>query len=97
MITCKLFDFSIALTHLFACPWGSIISGQRRALAIMMPLSMLKLSLGNPAMPHSRIATGSPRHLMRENLAEDWIPASLHLFTQLSAMPSRNAIVKVPR
>ena len=32
--------------------------GQRRALATMMPLSVLKLSLGRPAMPHSTDTDG---------------------------------------
>mmetsp|Transcript_14878 Transcript_14878/g.35910 ORF Transcript_14878/g.35910 Transcript_14878/m.35910 type:complete len:233 (+) Transcript_14878:441-1139(+) len=84
-------------THLFACPWGSIMSGQRRALAIMMPLSMEKESLGKPAMPHSRIATGSPKQLLSEYLALEGMPACLHCATQESAIPSRNAMVKVPK
>ena len=49
-------------------------SGQRRALATMMPLSVLKLSLGRPAMPHSRIRTGSPSDATSENLAERGMP-----------------------
>ena len=63
----------------------------------MMPLSMENESLGRPAMPHSRIATGSPRHDTSENLAELGMPASRHCCTHDSAMPSRNAIVNVPR
>ena len=39
---------------------GSMSSGHRRALDIMMPLSMEKESLGNPSMVQSRILTGSP-------------------------------------
>ena len=35
-------------------------SGHRRALDIMMPLSMEKESLGSPSMVQSRILTGSP-------------------------------------
>ena len=35
------------------------MSGQRLALATMMPLSVEKLSFGSPAMPHSRICGGS--------------------------------------
>ena len=38
---------------------GSIISGHRRALSIMMALSMLKVSLGRPAMTHARTWRGS--------------------------------------
>ena len=48
------------LTHLFACPCGSIISGHRRAFDVMMPLSIEKESLGSPSMFHARILTGSP-------------------------------------
>lgn len=42
--------------------------GQRRALAMMMPFSMLKLSLGNPAMSQSRTRSGSPRTVDKEYL-----------------------------
>lgn len=31
LMTCRLFAFSMFLIHLFACPCGSIINGQRRA------------------------------------------------------------------
>lgn len=45
------------------------MSGHRRALATMMPFSVEKESLGRPAICHSRILTGSPRMVVRENLA----------------------------
>ena len=63
----------------------------------MMPLSIENESLGKPAMPHSRIATGSPRHETSENFAELGMPSARHCSTHEAAMPSRNAIVNVPR
>jgi hypothetical protein len=48
------------LTHLFACPCGSIISGQRLLSLSIIALSTLKLSLGSLAITHDRIRTGSP-------------------------------------
>ena len=52
-------SFSIALTHLFACPCGSIMSGHRLALLTMIPFSMETASAGSPAMFHARMRTGS--------------------------------------
>ena len=46
------------------------MSGQRRELETMMPLSMLKLSTGRPAIVQARIFTGSPRVAFRENVSE---------------------------
>ena len=63
----------------------------------MIPLSMENESFGKPAMPHLRIATGSPRTSWRENLGEEGIPLSLHMLTHESAIPSLNAMVNVPR
>jgi hypothetical protein len=68
-LTCRLEDFSRFLTHLLAWPCGSMHSGQRRALATMIPFSMEDESLGRLAMSHSRILTGSPRMDERLNLA----------------------------
>lgn len=45
---------------------------------MMMPLSTEKLSVGNPAMFHSRILTGSPSVALRENSLERGIPILLH-------------------
>ena len=61
------------LTHLLACICGSIMSGQRRACEIMMPLSTENMSLGSPSMFHERILTGSPSVLVSENLSEHGI------------------------
>lgn len=42
-------------------------------LATMTPLSMEKLSLGNPKMFHAWILIGSPKVLLRENSCEQGI------------------------
>mmetsp|Transcript_3424 Transcript_3424/g.8506 ORF Transcript_3424/g.8506 Transcript_3424/m.8506 type:complete len:308 (-) Transcript_3424:797-1720(-) len=55
---------SMFFTHLLACPCGSIISGQRRALNRMMPFSTLTPSVGSPAIFHARTCTGSWSVLM---------------------------------
>mmetsp|Transcript_27175 Transcript_27175/g.68385 ORF Transcript_27175/g.68385 Transcript_27175/m.68385 type:complete len:285 (+) Transcript_27175:3257-4111(+) len=88
---------SMAFTHALACPCGSIMSGQRRALAIMMPLSMEKLSLGSPWMAHSRILTGSPSASCRLKTLEEGMPFSLHSSTHFPTMRSRYTMVKAPR
>jgi len=59
-------------------PWGSIMRGQRREFDTMMPLSMLKLSTGRPAICHMRILTGSPRVALREKTLEQGMPFSKH-------------------
>ena len=59
------------------------MSGQRRALATMMPLSIEKESLGRPAMPQARILTASPRLSMREKRAERGMPILALLSTHL--------------
>jgi hypothetical protein len=41
--------------------WGSIMSGQRRALDTMMPFSTDTLSVGSPAMVHARTWAGASR------------------------------------
>ena len=48
----RLDDLDIFLTHLFACICGSIMSGQRRAESVMIPLSVENESLGRPSMFH---------------------------------------------
>jgi hypothetical protein len=45
---------SMLRTHLLACRCGSIMSGQRRACATMMPFSTLAASFGRPAASHLR-------------------------------------------
>lgn len=66
--TCSLLAFSLAFIHLLAWPCGSIMSGQRLLLVIMMALSMEKASLGKPVSSQSRMVTGSPSTADRENL-----------------------------
>ena len=70
------------LIHLLAWPWGSIISGHRRALSTIIPLSTENESTGRPAMFHARILTGLPRVEFRENDSEQGIFFTLHCSTQ---------------
>ena len=48
------------LTHLLACPCGSIKSGHRREYWTITALSTLRLSLGRPAICQLRTLTASP-------------------------------------
>jgi len=52
--------------------------GQRREFETMIPLSMLKLSTGSPAMCHARILTASPSVVLSENIAEHGIALLMH-------------------
>jgi hypothetical protein len=54
------------------------MSGQRLELDTMMPLSMLKLSIGKPAICHARILTGSPRTAFSEKTGEHGIFLDTH-------------------
>jgi len=65
LITSSPLSFSIFFTHLLACPCGSIISGQRRALDTMMPFSTDTTSVGSPAIVQARTFTGSCSVLVR--------------------------------
>ena len=47
------------LTHLLACPCGSMNSDQRRENSTMTPFSTDKLSFGSPQICQLRILTGS--------------------------------------
>ena len=84
------------LIHLLACICGSIMSGQRRALEVMIPLSIEKLSFGRPSMFHERILTGSPKVSVRENLEEHGTCSSLHLLIHAPICWSRKSWVKGP-
>ena len=53
------FSDSDDLIHLFACPCGSMESGQRRAFERMMPFSVETVSTGSPCTCHLRTLTGS--------------------------------------
>mmetsp|Transcript_24182 Transcript_24182/g.45892 ORF Transcript_24182/g.45892 Transcript_24182/m.45892 type:complete len:318 (+) Transcript_24182:74-1027(+) len=96
LITLRLLARSMFFTHLFACPCGSIISGHRRALATTMPLSMEKLSLGSPAINHSRILTGSPSAVASAYFLERGMFASAHSATHCSTSSSRYFMVNAP-
>ena len=47
----------------------------------MIPFSTEKLSVGNPAMFHARVLTGSPKLWIREKSSEHGIPFFLTSFT----------------
>ena len=55
------------LTHTNVCTY-------KHTHLMMIPLSTEKLSVGRPEMFHSRIFTGSPRVVLRENSSERGIP-----------------------
>jgi len=61
----------MVLSHLLACPWGSIISGHRLALFTKIPFSVEKLSLGSPYNYQFLILTGSPKQLIKSNLGDE--------------------------
>ena len=94
---CRLAGRSRFLIHLLACPWGSIISGQRRALATTMPFSMEKESLGRPAISQSRTLTGSPRMAESEKRGVCATSAAPVSATKSSMMEERQEAVKAPR
>ena len=75
----EIADFSFTVTHI---PCGSIISGQRRELDTMIPLSMLKLSTGRPAICQARTLTASPRTALREKTLEQGIFFERHFLCQ---------------
>ena len=72
------------------------MSGQRRACAVMMPLSIEKVSLGRPSMFHERIATGSPSTSTSENLSEHGTLAAEHLEIQSETCWSRKRATNGP-
>ena len=57
----RLFPASICLIHLFACSWGSIISGHLPACVTMMAFSVETASRGRPHVFHVRISYGSAK------------------------------------
>ena len=54
-------SLTMFLTHLLACPWGSIKSGHLRENWTMIPFSTDRVSLGRPAICQFLILTGSAR------------------------------------
>ena len=63
-------------------PCGSIMSGQRRELETIIPLSVLKLSTGSPAICQARTLTASPRIALSENTLEHGIFFAMHFLCQ---------------
>ena len=62
----------------------------------MIPLSIEKASLGSPSIVHARMATGSPRVAVSENLAEQGTCFSEQRRTQSATTRSRKSCVKGP-
>ncbi len=58
--------FSMFLIHLMACPWGSIMRGQRLLVVTMTPFSVEKASEGSPWMFQSLTEVGLPRNVANE-------------------------------
>jgi len=81
LVTYKLVSFPNALMNLFAYPCGSIINGHLLQLNMNIPLSIDKLSAGNPASYHSLIVTSSANIRYNVKLSETGIYNSLQLFT----------------
>mmetsp|Transcript_11094 Transcript_11094/g.26012 ORF Transcript_11094/g.26012 Transcript_11094/m.26012 type:complete len:262 (+) Transcript_11094:493-1278(+) len=92
-----LFFFSMFRKYLFAWPWGSIHSGQRRAVDTTMPLSTEKESAGRPLMIHSRILTGSPSTDSSENACERGTSFSPRTSIQWLVTESRYPFMNAPR
>ena len=93
-LTCKLFVFSIFLIHLLACPWGSIIKGQRLALNTIIPLSTENESVGNPSIFHCLIRTASPNFIVIYSIVSFYICAIMYTYTRTTEV-YMNIIPKV--
>ena len=70
VISLRPFSFSMFLTHLFACPCGSIISGQRVPRVTSTPFSVEKASAGSPWMFQSRTSSLFARKAQKSKPAE---------------------------
>ena len=85
LVTWRFESFPKVLIHLLAYPWGSITNGHLLQLKINIPLSIDKLSAGNPASYHSLIVTSSTKILCNEKLSDTGMFYSLqfpiHFFT----------------
>jgi len=82
LIFCSIMYCTGQTTSDDVVPCGSIMSGQRREFDTMIPLSMLKLSTGRPAICHARILTASPRIALSENVLELGIFFETHFLCQ---------------
>mmetsp|Transcript_47092 Transcript_47092/g.87775 ORF Transcript_47092/g.87775 Transcript_47092/m.87775 type:complete len:268 (-) Transcript_47092:1348-2151(-) len=89
-------SFSVFLIHLLACPWGSMKSGQRRALETMMPFSVDTMSLGRPAICHARTLTGSDSTLVMLTWGVCGMLISSMNFDHTALRSRRNSGVKTP-
>lgn len=89
LLTCRLLFFSMFLTHLLACPCGSIMSGHLRAFATTIPFSIENESFGRPAMSHSRVLTASPRTEVREKVGDRGICSEAQSATHFSTISCR--------
>jgi len=63
------------------------MSGQRRALLMMIPLSTEKASVGSPAIFQLRIFTGSPSVALREKSSEHGIPFAFTCLINNNTLP----------
>ena len=66
-----------SLRKRLACPCGSIMSGQRLVIDMMMPFSTLNASAGRPSIFHWRTLTGSAKILLSEQSAVYRMPTFL--------------------
>uniref|UniRef100_A0A2M4D4D9 Putative secreted protein n=1 Tax=Anopheles darlingi TaxID=43151 RepID=A0A2M4D4D9_ANODA len=93
----RLLARSMFFTHLFACPSGSIISGQRRACFTMIPFSTEKLSVGRPQFDQLRICSGLPRVVRREKFSVQGMRSSSASRFHPCTIVERNSVEKHPR
>lgn len=89
-------SLSLFFTHLFACPCGSIISGQRLLSNSIIALSMLKLSFGSLSITHPRILTASPSVVSSRKFSLQRIFLAPNNLAHWEIACSRNADVKAP-
>jgi len=71
------------------------MSGQRRALLMIMPLSTEKASVGSPAMFQLRIFTGSPSVALREKSSEHGMPFAFTWSSNNDMMTVRLVVVVI--
>ena len=88
---------SLLRIHLFAWRCGSMQSGQRPLLVIMMALSTLKLSFGSLLMTQLRTATASPRQALSLKAAAQGMRFEVSILLHSAMHSSRKAAVKAPR
>lgn len=87
---------SLFFTHLFACPCGSIIRGQRLLSNSIIALSMLKLSFGSLSITHPRILTASPNVVSSRKFSLQGMFLAPNNLAHWEIACSRNADVNAP-